>query len=235
MNPIKISLLGALYTILALFGGLLLGVVVGNVVFELLPGHSVTSLNPVHVVVAALPALGGLLGGSAVWGLLMGRLADADNKRRMALAGALGFAPITLALGILLQILEPIAVRQLGVQFPIHRLFTFFFVPTAFLIAGVSAGAIGLGLRDKALARQLAWRIGLAAAVAFLSLNLLMESFGWQVGAPDAAKRFTMLTVLFVGNLGAALAGGGMIGFDLSRRTQKPGFSDGVALLTKRY
>lgn len=220
MNPIKISLLGALYTILALFGGLLLGVVVGNVVFELLPGHSVTSLNPVHVVVAALPALGGLLGGSAVWGLLMGRLADADNKRRMALAGALGFAPITLALGILLQILEPIAVRQLGAQFPIHRLFTFFFVPTAFLIAGVSAWAIGLGLRDKALARQLAWRVSLAAAVAFLGLNLLMESFGWQVGAPEAATRFTMLTVMFVGDLGAAVVGGAMMGYTLASRVQ---------------
>ena len=57
--------------------------------------------------------------------------------------------------------------------------------------------------------------IGLAATVMFLVVNLLMESLGWVVVAPRAAERFTMLTVLLVSDLAAALAGGAVIGFSL--------------------
>jgi hypothetical protein len=77
-------LAGALITVLTLFGGRLAGVVAG------------------------------FLAGSALWGLLMGGLATAKEPRRMALAGMLGFAPITLTLAILLRLLESVAVRQLG-------------------------------------------------------------------------------------------------------------------------
>jgi hypothetical protein len=45
-----------------------------------------------------------------------------------------------------------------------------------------------------------------------------MEGAGWVVGAPRAAERFTMLTVMFVGNLAAALAGGALLGWQLHRR-----------------
>ena len=45
-----------------------------------------------------------------------------------------------------------------------------------------------------------------------------MEALGWQVGGPGAAERATMLTVLFVSNLGAALAGGAMLGMTLAQR-----------------
>ena len=49
------------------------------------------------------------------------------------------------------------------------------------------------------------------AALAFLAVNLGMEALGWQVGGPGAEERATMLTVLFVSSLGAALAGGASI------------------------
>jgi hypothetical protein len=150
--------------------------------------------------------------GSALWGVLMGRMAKADDLRRMALAGGLGFAPIAIGIGILLQVLEPIALSEYGNWLPLHRLFTILFVPSAFIIAGVSAFAIGTGLRNRPLAWQLLWKIGLVAAVAFLVVNLIMEASGWVVGAPRAAERFTMLTVMFMGNLGAALAGGAAMG-----------------------
>jgi hypothetical protein len=141
----------------------------------------------------------------------------------MAIAGALGFAPITLALALLLQVIEPIALEQFGAVIPLHRLFTLLFVPTAFLIAGVSAWAIGIGLRDKMLAQSLLWRVGFAAAIAFLIINLVMESAGWVVGAPNAAERFTMLTVMFVGDLGAAMVGGAMIGRMLAKNSPAVG------------
>ncbi len=212
------ALAGAVFTALALVGGLVLGIAAGNLVFNLLPGHSFTNPSPAPMAVAAVPALAGMFLGSALWGVLMGRLAQTSQGRRMALAGGLGFAPLAIGLGITLQIVEPMALNAVGAWLPIHRLFTVLFVPTAFVIAGVSAWSIGLGLRDRALAWQLLWRVGLTAALAFLAVNLVMESLGWVVGAPRAAERFTMLTVMTLGNLGAALAGGAVMGMTLARR-----------------
>jgi len=209
----KPALLGALLTVLTLFGGMLIGVVLGFV-FQSLPGHSLPSA--LSITLGVIPAISGLVAGGAAWGLAMGRLALAKNLRRMALAGILGFAPVTILLAILLLNLEPIAVEKFGAQLPIHRVFTLFFVPAAFIIAGVSAFAVGRGLNDRPLAAKLLWRVGLAAALAFLAVNLAMEVSGWVVGAPGAGERATMLVVMFVGNLGAALAGGAVMGSTLA-------------------
>ncbi len=208
---------GAVYTVLSLFGGLIVGGLLGNAVFNALPGHSV--LNPAagDIALSAVAALIVMLAGSAWWGILMGKLANVSHWRRMAVAGALGFAPITIIMGIALSELEPIVVEQVGTQIPIHRLFTLLFVPTAFLITGIGAGAIGWGVNGRSLAWPLSWRAGLAGALAFLLINLIMEALGWQVGGPQAAERFTMLTVMGAGDLAAALAGGGMIGWALKR------------------
>lgn len=213
---IRSIVIGAIFTALPLLGGLLLGVVVGNIVFNLVPGHSLSNPSSIASAISAIPALLCMFLGSALWGVLMGRLARAGDRRRMAVAGGLGFALIAIGLGILLQVLEPIALNKYGDWLPLHRLFTVLFVPTAFLIAGVSAFAIGLGLRNRPLAWQLFWKIGLVAAVAFLIVNLSMEALGWVVGGPRAAERFTMLTVMFVSNLGAALAGGAAMGLLLT-------------------
>lgn len=212
---------GAGITFLALFGGLAVGVLVGNLVFNSLPGHSFSNPSSLHVFLAALPALAGFIAGSALWGIWIGRMAHSHETRRMALAGVIGFAPITLLVGIGLQILEPIAVEKLGALFPIHRLFTLFFVPGAFLIAGVSAYAIGLGLRERGLARQLFWQVGLAAALGFFVVNMMMELAGWQVGGPGAEERATMVTVLAVGDLAAAICGGGVLGLLLGQRVER--------------
>jgi hypothetical protein len=64
-------------------------------------------------------------------------------------------------------------------------------------------------LRDNALAWSLFWRVGLAAGGAFQAVNLIMQAAGWVVGAPGAAERATMLTVMGLGNIGAALGGVG--------------------------
>lgn len=208
---------GAFATIVSLFGGLLLGFVGGNLTFDLLSGHRFSDTSPTHIALAAIPAFGGFLAGSALWGVLMGRLAGAADLWRMAWSGMFGFAPSALAVGIGLQILEPIALEQLGAWLPLHRLFTLLFVPSAFLIAGVSACAIGIGLKTKSLAATLLWRVGLAAAVAFLVVNLVMDASGWVVGAPKAEERYTMLTVMSVSNLGAAIVGGAVLGATLHR------------------
>jgi hypothetical protein len=220
MASTRTMVYGAVVTIFSLFGGLLLGVIVGNIIFELTPGHQFQPLDPIQIVLPSLVALAGFFAGGAAWGVLMGRLARATDRRRMAIAGALGFAPITLALALLLQVIEPIALEQFGAVIPLHRLFTLLFVPTAFLIAGVSAWAIGIGLRDQTLAQSLGWRIGLASAITFWVINLAMESAGWIVGAPRAAERFTMLMVMFVGDLGAAIVGGALMARMITKQSR---------------
>lgn len=217
MSSTRTMIYGAVVTIVCLFGGLLLGVIVGNIIFELTPGHNFQPLDPVQVILPAIFALGGFFVGGTLWGVLLGRLARATNRRRMAMAGALGFAPITLTLALLLQAIEPIVLEQFGVIIPLHRLFTILFVPTAFLIAGISAWAIGIGVRDKTLAQSMLLRAGFAAAITFLFINLAMESAGWIVGTPHAAERFTMLTVMFIGDLGAAIVGGAVVSWMLAR------------------
>jgi hypothetical protein len=113
---------------------------------------------------------------------------------------------------------ETIASTGFMGQLPIHRLFTLLFVPAAFLIAATSAWAISRGLKDNTLARSLFWQVGLVAAATFLIINLSMESLGWVVGAPGAAERATMVTVLILGDVSAALAGGALIGYRLAKR-----------------
>jgi hypothetical protein len=40
----------------------------------------------------------------------------------------------------------------------------------------------------------------------------MMESLGWVMGAPNAAERATMVTVLALGNITAAITGGAVMG-----------------------
>jgi len=213
----KTAVQGAFFTILTLFGGLLIGLVAGDFVFRLIPGSSIDNVKLGHAAIAAVPALVGFFAGGAAWGVQMGRLAGVSDTRRMAAVGMLGFGPITIILAAGLGVGEPFIVESIGSGTAIHRIFTLLFVPSAFLIAGVSAYAVGKGLRNHRLAVSLLWRVGFAAAITFLLINLIMESLGWIVGAPGAAERATMITVMAAGNLGAALIGGGILGFILHK------------------
>jgi hypothetical protein len=131
----------------------------------------------------------------------------------------LGFGPIAILLAAGLGVAEPVIVGYLGQRGqPIHRVFTLLFVPSAFTIAGVSAWAVGRGLRNPRLARDLLWQVGLSAALTFLVVNLLMESLDWVVGAPGAAARATMVTVLALGNIAAALVAGGVMSWRLTNQ-----------------
>ena len=216
VNHQKAALQGAVLAVVTLFGGLLLGLALGVIVFHNLPGHSLENPSPAHTAVAAFPALVGFLAGGAAWGVSLTRIKPAPDTRRMALAGLLGFGPITITLTVGLGIVETLAGSSMLAQIPIHRLFTLLFVPAAFLIAGTSSWTIGRGLEESGLDRRLFWKVGLAAAATFLAVNLIMEAFGLVVGAPGAAQRATMVTVLISGNVSAALVGGGVLGLILA-------------------
>ncbi len=210
----RAALYGAVVTTVGLVGSLLLAIAAGNLIRSVLGGHAAAWVGTTLATVFALVALGV---GSAAWGALMGSLSPGASRTRMAWAGVLGFVPIVLIAGFGLLALEPIALNRWGEDLPLHRLFTILFVPTAGIIAGVGALALGIGLSNGALARALAWRAALAAALVFLAIDLTMEALGWRVGAPGAAERLTMVTVLSVSDLGAAIVAGAVIGVGISR------------------
>ncbi|NJN43334.1 MAG: hypothetical protein HC806_00385 [Anaerolineae bacterium] len=82
---------GAYLTVFTLFGGLILGFIVGSLIFEILPGSSIESPAPMHITFAALPALAGFLGegryGALRWGALLEPpiLADSPGQACSAL------------------------------------------------------------------------------------------------------------------------------------------------------
>jgi len=218
------ALAGALVTARYLAGGLLLALLLGLGV-DAIP-------LPVPVLVkhgaAALLALGVVTAVGAGWGKALAGLAGSQATHRMRVAGALGFGPMVIAAGAGLGAAEPALVArgsELGA--PIHTVFAVVFSVVIFGVASVSGAAVGLGLRDRGLALRLGLGAGTAAALAFLLTALGMDAAGWRVGAPDAARRATMLTATAVGIAAAALAGGAAIGRSLSiHRAAKGGTAD---------
>ncbi len=158
----------------------------------------------------------------AAWGFAVAKIFSTANKRRMIWAGALTFSPALLLAGLTLGALErAIVERGQGPDLPVHIVFTILFVPAAFFVAGAGGLALGLAERNLRLGLRLATWGGVAAALGFLLVDVSMDALGWRVGAPGAAERATMLTVMMTGNLAAALAGGGILGYQLSRYYQR--------------
>ena len=210
-SQVYAAVLGAMLTVFALVGGLMGGLIGGSFTFHGLIGKAPNLLT---YTLATLIFSTGILGGSALWGVGMSHLARSPALRRAAGASILGFAPITVLLNFALLPVEPIILQS---HLPVDRVFTMLFVPTAFLIAGMSSLALGRALGWGRAAPALALHVGLAAALAFLVTNLAMEGFGWMIGSPGAEERGTMITVLIVSNLGAALAGGATLGLKLTQ------------------
>ncbi len=158
----------------------------------------------------------------------MARLSGSQHVKRMAWAGALSFGPTVVLAGIALALLEGVFVGSAGAStLPIHVVFGILFVPACFFVAGTTGLAVGVAVKDVALAGKLVLGAGLAAASAFLAADVFMDVIGWRVGAPGAASRATMLTVTTIGSLAAALAGGAAIGALLGDLVDVTGDGDG--------
>jgi hypothetical protein len=212
------TILSALATAACLFGGMLVALSIAIAVSNL-PMHAPNqTLNLISVILL----IGMLFAAGAAWGSAMAKIHSSINMRRMTYAGALSFAPAIVLAGLALSVLERVIVEGgEGPDLPVHQVFTLLFVPAAFSVAATGGLALGLAERNLRLGIQLAAGGGLSAALAFLLIDLLMDSFGYRVGAPGAAERATMLTVMMAGNLAAALAGGGTLGYQLSRYYQR--------------
>jgi len=204
----------ALLTLFFLFGGLLLGFAAGFAINGL-PMHMPES---VRTQISFTIVLGIILVAGAAWGRKLAQLLGAGNPGRLTWAGALSFGPAVILAVLGLGKLEVALIENSqGPDLPVHTVFTLLFVPAVFFIAGTAGVALGFALKSWRLAIRTGLGSGLAGAAAFLLVNLVMHQLGWQVGAPGAAERATMLTVMMAGNLAAALAGGAAIGYILAK------------------
>jgi len=211
-------LFSALATAACLFGGLLVAftaaIAVSNMPMHI-PNQTLNFISLVLLISILFIA-------GAAWGFAVAKIFSTANKRRMIWAGALTFSPALLLAGLTLGALErAIVERGQGPDLPVHIVFTILFVPAAFFVAGAGGLALGLAERNLRLGLRLATWGGVAAALGFLLVDVSMDALGWRVGAPGAAERATMLTVMMTGNLAAALAGGGILGYQLSRYYQR--------------
>jgi len=212
----QVAIRSGLVTGLFLFGGLLVGFMAA-IGFTGLPMHLPESARTLLAMAIVL----GIVGfASAGWGRAMARLTGASQPRRMIKAGVLSFGPSLVLAGFILSSLEVVIIeRGSGPSLPVHVTFTILFVPAVFCVAGLGGLALGLAQGDWSLAWRCALGSGLAGSMAFLLVVLVMDQLGYRVGAPGAAARATMLTVMMTGNLGAALAGGAALGSILTKRS----------------
>lgn len=205
ITPLSAALMTAGY----LFGGIVLGMAIGFVA-----GSPQGAFHMVRNVVAGVLALACMTVAAVAWARRLARSIGVTDLRRAGWAGALSFGPTTMVAALVLTLLEQrIVERAGGPSLPIHVVYGMLFVPATLFVAAVSAWVIGVGLHFRGTVQgRLALTTGLAAAGAYLLAYLLMDFAGWQVGAPGASKRATMLVVTALASLAAALAGGAAIG-----------------------
>lgn len=209
----------ALITSVCLVGGLSAGVGAGFLINSL-PIHAPEGTL---VILASIPALSGILGGGALWGFQMAKIHGLPDRSRSAVIGGLGVGLSVFAAGVLLSVLEFQLVEQARLPgVPVHVIYTLLFVPATFLVAAAGGGALLFAseLTDGRLRSALV--AGVAAALAFLLVDLGLDALGWRVGAPFAAQRATMLVVTFVGSALAAAAGAVLGGFLLAGESLSP-------------
>jgi hypothetical protein len=200
----------ALVTLGYLCGGFLAGMATGIAV----GGASAHLPPPLTVVIPGIAAIAIMVLAGAAWArTIAARLGFAETQR-VTWAGALGFGPMVILIASALTLLEPRAVS--AQTFPIHVVYGLLFVPATFAVAAGTIATLSIGLRmERRAGLSLALKSGAASALAFLVAYLAMDAAGWQVGAPEARQRATMLVVTGVSTLAAAVAGGFVLGSSL--------------------
>lgn len=183
-----------------------------------LPGHMARRLEDFGVYISLAALLLCCTLGGALWAWLLARSARVDAPRRMPWASGATYAAATVVAIVLLNAAELYFVEGPGRRLlPVHVVFMIVFTLAAGGVAGLTGLVMGLALRDRRLAWRLALYGGLAAGFAFLGAALVQDLLGRRVGGINAAATFTMITVMLVGNVVAAVAASGVIGAVLQK------------------
>lgn len=210
----------AAFTARDIVGGLLLAVGAGGVFDTLAARLPVLPVFPRRILAAAI-AMAVLFQAMNLWGRDMTRLAGQPGAPVINRGAALFLTVLFVTIGFVLGVTEPFVVGRAalrGVQ--VHEVYMLLFVTATWLIAAAGTYTLGRGLYGNMFAVKLGIGSGIAAAAAFLTVALTMDALGWRVGAPDAAKRATMVVVTTLGLLAAGVAAGAVVGMMLGQ-TQK--------------
>jgi len=200
-------------------GGLLLAAAAGGVFDALATPLPVLPRRILSVAIA----MAVLFQAMNLWSRDMARLGGRPGARPIGTAGALLLAVLFGAVGFALGMTEPFIVGRAasqGVQ--IHQVYMILFVTATLLIATAGTFTLGRGLHGNRFAVRLGMGSGIGAATAFLTVALTMDAIGWRVGAPDAAKRATMVVVTALGLIAAGIAAGAVVGIMLTQTRKIP-------------
>lgn len=203
------------FTGLWLLGSIVLMILFGGLI-QLLDIEGENIENAVSA--ALLAVLFGLP--AARWGSAMAELHGLTPPRRYGWAAALAYG-VTIGLSVvyLNHVEQTIQILMMRTDLEIHQLYTLLFVGVTAASALVTGLALGAAARDGRLALRLGLWGGLGAGLAFFLVTLVMDyGLGYQVGAPGAEQRATMITVTMVGMVVAAFFGSAAVGRALAGR-----------------
>lgn len=207
---------GALAGLLYLFGGVAVSTVGVAILSMHVPDSNLRPLLFIAVIVAGTAA------GGAAFARAMGRLVGFTELRRPGWSGSsFGLLVITAAL----VLSGPEAVALSGVEqpwgLPVHILFGVVFVPAVFCVVFLFGLAVSAALRLGVAAVVVAWKMAAAGSGAFLAATIIQDLLGRRVGGPNAEVTFTMLSVMLIGLLAAAVASGAVMASLLGLQLRK--------------
>jgi hypothetical protein len=173
--------------------------------------------------IALLAILTVFLCGGGLWGLGLARLMNADAKSLVKASALTWSATVFAFLMAVVFVGAPIfggfsRINFLPV-FPHYRHYNFLlvFVTSVGIITAINAYVATGKLGFKELRKSVALYTGLAAALGFLAVGLILFfGFGWEVGYPHPGK-FGMLLIFLICSIGATLAGGMALGWALDK------------------
>ncbi|HKY55904.1 MAG TPA: hypothetical protein VJM08_16425 [Anaerolineales bacterium] len=188
----------------------------------LLGPNSVTRLDVIRSDNTILELVLVFLCGGGLWGLGIARLMNADVKSMVMTcavswsATLFAFLMVVVSLGNYFGSFSRINILPYF-RHSIHYNFLSIFVPAIGIITAINAYVVTgrLGLHE--LKKSTGIYAGIAAGLGFLTVGLvLLHGFGWEVGNPVPGK-YGMLKLMLFCDIGAALAGGLVIGWVLEK------------------
>lgn len=185
--------------------------------------NSVSRLHMIswnNTILQLIMALTVYLCGGGLWGWGIARLMNGSAKSMLkacALSWAATGFTFAIALGFSLGQIHKIIRILPHCCHSTHYLFLSIFVPVIGIVTAINAYVVTSKLGFKDLRKSAALRTGVAAALGFLSVGLILPyGFGWEVGNPVIGK-YGMLKLALFCSIGAALAGGAAIGWMLEK------------------
>jgi hypothetical protein len=172
-----------------------------------------------NMILQLIVILTPILCGGGLWGLGIARLMNADARSMVKacvlswIGTVFSFLMVVLLLSSFFGGFSRINVLPYFLH-SLHYNFLLIFVSAVGIITAVNAYVVTGKLGLKELRKSVGMYTGLAAALGFLAVGLILFSgFGWEVGRGIPG----MLTVFLICSIGGALAGGASLGWMLSR------------------